>query len=113
MANVIDILPQLEGTEVNYIQNIISKMSDDDARRFASVYATRRKDSSTMLLLALVGFLGVAGIHRFVLGQVGMGLLYLFTGGICWIGTIIDLFNIKQMTFEYNAVVAQQVAAMI
>ncbi|MGZ3891144.1 MAG: TM2 domain-containing protein, partial [Mucilaginibacter sp.] len=47
-------------------------------------------------------FFAVAGIQRFVLGQIAMGILYLFTGGFCLIGTIVDLVNNRSLTLEYN-----------
>jgi hypothetical protein len=42
-----------------------------------------------------------------------MGLLYLFTAGLCVIGTIIDLVKYKELTFEYNSKIAQQVAVTV
>ena len=43
-------------------------------------------------LLALLGFVtGIHGIHRFYLGQIGMGVLMLVTFGFCGIGTIVDM----------------------
>jgi hypothetical protein len=42
-----------------------------------------------------------------------MGLLYLFTGGLCLIGTIVDLVNHKSLSFEFNQKVARQVAGMV
>jgi len=65
------------------------------------------------LILALVGFVGFAGLHRFMLNQIGMGILYFLTGGLCFIGTIIDLVNHRKLAFEYNSTVAQQVALMV
>jgi TM2 domain-containing membrane protein YozV len=76
-------------------------------------YMSRRKDPSNLLLFAVIGFLGIAGIQRFVTNDVGMGLLYLFTGGLCLIGTILDVVNHKKLAFEYNSKQAQQVAGMM
>jgi TM2 domain-containing membrane protein YozV len=35
-------------------------------------------------------FFGFIGIHKFYEGKTGMGVIYIFTGGICGIGVIID-----------------------
>jgi len=88
-------------------------MTDNQAQQFANIYNVRRKDPQTILLVTLIGFLGVSGVQRFLTNQIGMGLLYLFTGGLCVIGTIIDLVNYKKIAFEYNYSVAQQVAASV
>jgi TM2 domain-containing membrane protein YozV len=53
--------------------------------------------------LSLIGLVGVAGIQRFLIGNIGMGILYFFTGGLCLIGTIIDAVNHKELAMEYNA----------
>ena len=50
-----------------------------------------------LVLLLLVGALGV---HKFYLGQTGKGILYLFTGGLCGIGLIIDLIKLLTDTYE-------------
>tara|TARA_B100001287_G_scaffold220742_1_gene189820 strand:- start:373 stop:1008 length:636 start_codon:yes stop_codon:yes gene_type:complete len=50
-----------------------------------------------LILLILVGALGV---HKFYLGQIGPGILYLFTGGLCGIGLIIDLIKLLTDTYE-------------
>jgi len=61
------------------------------------------------MLGAIIGLLGIGGIQRFMIGQMGMGILYLLTGGLCFIGTIIDLVNYKKLTFEYNQEAANRV----
>jgi TM2 domain-containing membrane protein YozV len=47
-------------------------------------------------------FLGLIGGHKFYLGKVGMGILYLFTGGLFGIGWIIDLFTLGNQVDLYN-----------
>jgi TM2 domain-containing membrane protein YozV len=106
MARIIDILPELQGEEMAYVQNLIKDLDDEKARSFAVVYRARRKDPQLILITALLGFVGFAGIHRFIIDQVGMGILYLFTGGLCLIGTIIDLVNYQKLAFEFNMKVA-------
>lgn len=60
------------------------------------------KDKTTALILCLLGFVGLGGLHRFYLGHIGMGILYFCTGGLCGIGTIIDLLNLDNMVNMSN-----------
>lgn len=113
MTNLLQLLPNVENEELNYIQGLVKDMNDEQVRQFSVIYNSRRKDPQMILLLTLVGFLGVAGIQRFIIDQIGMGLLYVFTGGLCLIGTIVDLVNYKNLAFEFNQKVARQVAGMV
>ena len=113
MAKLIDHLPELDGDEALLVSKILSDLDDDQARSFAGAYRSRRKDPQVMLWLTLIVFLGFGGINRFMLGQVGMGLLYLFTGGLCLIGSIVDIINHKDLTFEYNRKIALEVRNMV
>ena len=88
MPNIFNLLPALEGEEMMYTQELIKDMTDSQAQQFAMAYSARRKDPTTILILALIGCL-------------------------CFIGTIVDLVNYKKLSFEYNSKVAQQVALMI
>lgn len=112
MANVFKYLPEIIGEEQMFIGRMIEPMSEEDAQQFSNVYRVRRKDPQTILLLTLVGFLGIAGIQRFVVDQIGMGILYLLTGGLCCIGTIVDLINYKRIALDYNMQQAQQIYSM-
>ena len=47
-------------------------------------------------------FLGFFSAHRFYLGKIGSGILYLLTGQLFGIGWIIDLFLIDGMVERYN-----------
>lgn len=113
MANIYTYLPELEGEEMMFVQNLVSGFDEQQLIQFSNVYRSRRKDPMLILLTALVGFLGIAGVHRFILNQIGMGILYLFTAGLCAIGTIIDLINYRKLAFEYNSNVAREVAMII
>lgn len=46
------------------------------------------KDKWVALLLCL--FLGWLGAHKFYEGKIGMGVVYLFTGGLFFVGIVID-----------------------
>lgn len=87
--------------------------SDDELINFCMIYRSKRKDPQTILLLCLLGLILVAGIHRFVLGHTGMGILYFFTAGLCWIGTIVDAINHKDLTIEYNAKMITETLSML
>ncbi len=113
MASLFEHLPELEGDEAIYIQRVLEPMNDESARSFTTIYRARRKDPITILILACVGLFGVAGIHRIFIGQPGMGLLYLFTAGLCFIGTIVDIINYNNLAFEYNQKVAREVTQLM
>ncbi len=57
-----------------------------------------RKNKTTALLLCI--FLGGLGIHRFYVGKIGTGILYLLTGGLCGIGWIVDIILIVTGNFK-------------
>jgi TM2 domain-containing membrane protein YozV len=113
MANILELLPEVEGEEMMYVQTLIKDMPDQQAAQFATIYRVRRRDPGTVLLLSCLGFIGVAGIQRFILDQIGMGLLYFFTGGICLIGTIVDVVTYKRLTFDYNRGRALEIAGTL
>jgi TM2 domain-containing membrane protein YozV len=47
-------------------------------------------------------FLGGVGAHKFYLGRPGMGVLYLFTFGLLWMGLIWDLFTLPRQVRQAN-----------
>lgn len=113
MANILDHLPELEGDESLYVGKILNQMNEEEAEKFSNVYRSRRKDPQAILITCLLGFFLIAGVHRLILNQVGMGILYILTGGLCVIGTIVDLINYKDLTFQYNRNIAKEVHSYI
>ena len=113
MAKIIEVLPEVRGEEMLYIQGILKDMTDEKAKLFASVYRSRRREPQLLLVLTLLGFVGFAGLHRMLTNQIGMGILYFFTVGLCFIGTILDLVNSEKLAFEYNRAMADETLIMI
>jgi len=111
MNRIINYLPEAELDEATFIDNMLKDKSDDDVKQFATLYRARRKDPQMILILAIIGLFGIAGIHRFIINQIGMGILYFLTGGLCLIGTIVDLVNYKSLAFEFNQKMAMEVNA--
>jgi hypothetical protein len=56
-----------------------------------------QRSKLTALLLCL--FLGTAGVHRFYVGKIGTGVVWLLTAGCFGIGWIIDIVNILSDNF--------------
>jgi TM2 domain-containing membrane protein YozV len=112
MQEILKLMPEIELDEAQFISSLLKNKSEEDIKNFISIYRTRRKDPQTILLTALIGFLGVSGIHRFLINQIGMGVLYFFTAGFCFIGTIVDLINHKSLALEYNQKTATEINAL-
>jgi len=86
---------------------------EDELIQFCIIYKSKRKDPQLILILCLLGLIGVAGIHRFIIGHIGMGILYFFTAGLCFIGTIVDAINHKELAMEYNAQMISETLVML
>ncbi len=65
-------------------------------------YVTQTSDKSRTVALLLAIFLGEFGAHRFYVGKIGTGILYLCTGGLCGIGWIIDIIKICLGSYKDN-----------
>ena len=76
------------------------KLRTMDEEKFSLISTIEMKDPTTILLISI--FLGVLGIDRFMIGDTGMGILKLLTGGCCGILAIVDWFTISKKAKEVN-----------
>lgn len=100
--------PGITPEEMGFLQQGTAELNEEQKKYFYMVYSSKRKNPQDLLLFTLLGFVVVAGVQRFVIGQIGMGLLYLFTGGFCLIGTIVDLINNKTLANDFNRQMAYE-----
>ena len=97
---------EIKGSEPQNI--IINNSASSSASASASAAATvqpsvagNAKNKSTSIILCCLGFLGFAGMHKFYEGKPVMGIIYLLTGGLFVIGTIIDLLALLAKPSTY------------
>lgn len=82
---------------INELKARLSKLSQN---QFNAIQGIQLKDPMIMLLLSL--FLGSSGIDRFLLKEIGLGIIKLLTAGGCGIWTIVDWFLVMNRTREFN-----------
>ena len=75
----------LFGLWVGAVVDLMRKKKDLDMKT---------SDKKKMVALFLCIFLGILGAHQFYVRRIGMGVLYIFTGGIFYIGWLIDIIKI-------------------
>jgi len=112
-------LNSLALSNVPYIDQYIFQWAQEQLnneqkfQQFQFQYMSQKKQKDTCLLLAVISFIGISGIHRFYCGDIGMGVAYLLTGGFCLIGTIVDLFNMNKIVNQANVKVAYETMQMV
>ena len=106
-------ISNLEGDELLELKQITQGYSEDKLKNFVALYKTKRKDPQTGMILGIIPFvISIHGIQRFYYGQIGMGILYLLTGGLCLVGTVIDLVNNKKLALAANKEIMQECSNM-
>ncbi len=99
LGNVIDEAKQTSAQPTINITNS-NESSNVNNNINGGFFGAPRKSKTVALILCLLGFFGIAGIHRMYVGKVGSGVLHFLTGGLCLIGTIIDLIAILSGGFR-------------
>jgi TM2 domain-containing membrane protein YozV len=103
-------LPELDEPERSFIERLTTGMSHENIQQFAAAYRQVRKDPQTLRLMAVIGIVAVPGLHRFWVGHLGIGFLYLLTWGLLLFGTITDIVKYRELAFGYNQQVARGIA---
>ena len=75
---------------------LIPSMDREASYRFRAGYTDYN------LAWILLTFLGVFGVHRFYMGKVWSGLLYLFTLGLFGIGILYDFLTLNEQISREN-----------
>ena len=84
----------LNGTDAPQPQIVINNANANTNTNTNINGAFGKKVCNKWVSFCLCFFLGFFGAHKFYEGKAGMGILYLFTFGLCGIGWIIDLISI-------------------
>lgn len=90
---------------------LVQNLTDQQKMLFTTQFNSDKKDPGTLLLISVL--LGTLGVDRFMLGDTGMGLLKLCTGGLCGILWFVDIFTTKSRTSDFNRTKAQEIMMTI
>ncbi|MBQ8749304.1 MAG: TM2 domain-containing protein [Clostridia bacterium] len=60
--------------------------------------AEKKHSRWTLFWICLI--VGYLGVHRFMVGKTGTGILYLLTGGLAGIGYLVDIFMLLFGSFR-------------
>lgn len=73
---------------------------DQSSNSFNGNFKEIKSNKNRLITLLICIFLGIYGGHNFYVGNIGKGLLYLFTGGLFMFGWIVDIISIIRGNFE-------------
>lgn len=81
------------------IPNIVVNNTNTNTNTNVNNNGMMKKPKNKWVALLLCLFLGFLGAHKFYEGKIGMGIVYIFTGGLFLIGVTIDFIV---LLFKHN-----------
>lgn len=101
-ANKVDMFLVTNGKKLpaDKIGIIRERMEKLDDSKYLTLSSIELKDPTVVLIVSIL--VGELGIDRFMLGEVGLGIIKLLTLGAFGIWWLIDLFLVGNKTKEYN-----------
>jgi hypothetical protein len=72
----------------------------EQARKERRGNAENSSEKSRLVAILLCWFLGVFGVHRFYVGKIGTGILWVLTLGCLGVGVLVDLILIAAGSFK-------------
>ena len=89
-----------DSSDIGIELTIDSPAVSNENRVSTNVRYHGKAKKSRFVALILCIFFGYFGAHYFYTGQIGKGLLYLFTAGLFCVGWLIDIFRIISGSFK-------------
>ena len=92
-----------------YLEAVREKLYNVDYTQAAMIFSELKDPTTAVIISVLVG---VYGIDRFYIGDIGLGVAKLLTGGGCGIWWIVDMFLITNATRQKNTEKVLQMLAI-
>ena len=82
------------------VPEIIERLKNAPDEKYTMLLSVPLKDPTIITVISVV--LGSMGIDRFMLGDIGLGVLKLLTLGVCGIMWLVDLFLVGKRAAQVN-----------
>lgn len=86
-----------DATQISILREKLKKASDE---QYIAVQTQSYINPTVTTIISVL--LGELGIDRFMVGDIGMGVLKLLTGGLCGVLWLIDIFTISKKVKNKN-----------
>lgn len=89
------------------LAQLVKDLDDSKKLIFQSQFSSEKKDRGTATILSIFMY------DRIWLGDIGLGILKIITGGLCGIWWLIDIFTAGSRADDYNRQKAREIIAAL